>query len=208
MEDIKVFVKKEKELETLTGKKFGIEKCTMLIMKSGKRHWTEGIELPNQDKIRTLEEKYTYKYLGVLEADTCGEVRKIKKEYPRTKKKPSFFGQTLRTKIYEGGYLHRLQACWWLTRSMQDRQTRPRRLQLKVWSDIPAEAPSIFLLRRLSLRLAPRESSKVETTWWTMQHQAWWSVASIGRWWWSMCPLPRVFLRESLKRFFGAPLSQ
>ena len=39
---------------------FGIEKCAMLIMKSGKRHMTEGMELPNQEKIRTLEEKKTY----------------------------------------------------------------------------------------------------------------------------------------------------
>ena len=27
------------------------------------------MELPNQDKIRTLEEKETYKYLGIFEAD-------------------------------------------------------------------------------------------------------------------------------------------
>ena len=29
----------------------------------------EGIELPLEDKIRTLEEKETYKYLGILEAN-------------------------------------------------------------------------------------------------------------------------------------------
>ena len=39
-------------------------------MKSGKWHRTEGIESPNQDKIRTPGEKETYKYLGILEADT------------------------------------------------------------------------------------------------------------------------------------------
>ena len=38
-------------------------------MKSSKRHITEGVELPNQVVIRTLREKETYKYLGVLEAD-------------------------------------------------------------------------------------------------------------------------------------------
>ena len=48
---------------------FGIEKCAMLVMKSCKRHLTDGVELPNQDKIRTLREKETYKYLGILEAD-------------------------------------------------------------------------------------------------------------------------------------------
>ena len=36
---------------------FGREKCAMLIIKSGKRHLTDGMELPNQDKIRTLGEK-------------------------------------------------------------------------------------------------------------------------------------------------------
>ena len=31
---------------------------------------TDGMELPNEEKIRTLGEKGTYKYLGILEADT------------------------------------------------------------------------------------------------------------------------------------------
>ena len=38
--------------------------------------------LPNQDKIRTLREKETYKYLGILEVDTIKQVEmkeKIKK---------------------------------------------------------------------------------------------------------------------------------
>ena len=35
---------------------FGIEKCAMIVMKSGKRHMTDGMELPNQDEIRTLAE--------------------------------------------------------------------------------------------------------------------------------------------------------
>ena len=41
---------------------FGIEKCAMLVMKSGKRLLTDGMELPNQDKIITLAENETYKY--------------------------------------------------------------------------------------------------------------------------------------------------
>ena len=44
---------------------FGIEKYAMLIMKSGK--WRKQ---PNQGKIRTFGVKETYKYLGILEADT------------------------------------------------------------------------------------------------------------------------------------------
>ena len=53
MNDIKLFAKNEKELETLIntvriysqgiGMEFGIEKCAMLVMKSGKWHLTEGI---------------------------------------------------------------------------------------------------------------------------------------------------------------------
>ena len=49
---------------------FGIEKCSMLVMKSGTRHLADGMELPNQDKIRTLGEKEAYKYLGILLGDT------------------------------------------------------------------------------------------------------------------------------------------
>ena len=88
--------KNEKELETLihavikytqdVGMEFGIEKCVMLVMKSGKQHLTDGMELPNQDKIRTLGEKKTYKYLGILEADTIKQVEmkdKILKKYLR-----------------------------------------------------------------------------------------------------------------------------
>ena len=42
----------------------------MLIMKKGKRQMTEGIELPTQKEIRTLGEKETGIYLGLLEEDT------------------------------------------------------------------------------------------------------------------------------------------
>ena len=100
MDDIKLIVKNEKELETLIhtvriysqdiGMEFGIEKCAMLVMKTGKRHLTDGMELPNQDKIRTHAENETYKYLGILEADTIKQVEikeKIKKEYFRRTRK-------------------------------------------------------------------------------------------------------------------------
>ena len=49
---------------------FGIEIYAMLVIKSGKRHLTDRMELPNQGKIWTLGKKKTYKYLGILEADT------------------------------------------------------------------------------------------------------------------------------------------
>ena len=43
-------------------------------MKSGKWHMKDGIELPNQDMVRTRGEKETHKYLGILEADTIKQV--------------------------------------------------------------------------------------------------------------------------------------
>ena len=66
MDDIKLFVKIEKELKILIEARriysevivmeFDIEKCVMLIMKSGTPQITEGIELQNQEKIRTSGE--------------------------------------------------------------------------------------------------------------------------------------------------------
>ena len=91
MDDIKLFATNEKELETLIfavriynqdiRMESGIEKCAMLVMKSGKRHLTDGMEVPNQDNIRMLGEKATDKYFGILESDTIKrmEVKKIKK---------------------------------------------------------------------------------------------------------------------------------
>ena len=100
MDGIKLFAKNEKELETLKhavriysqdiGMEFGIEKCAMLVMKSSKRHMTDVMELPNHDKIRMLEENETYKYLGILEADTVKQVQmkdKTRKEYLRRTRK-------------------------------------------------------------------------------------------------------------------------
>ena len=49
---------------------FAIEKLAISVMKSSQRNMTDGIELPKQDKIRTLGEKETCKYLDILEADT------------------------------------------------------------------------------------------------------------------------------------------
>ena len=89
MHDNKLFSKNEKELETLIqimriyiqdiGMEFDIEKCAKQIMKSRKRHITEGIELPNQEKIRTFRSKESNKYLGIFEADTIKQVEWKKK---------------------------------------------------------------------------------------------------------------------------------
>ena len=52
---------------------FGIEKYAIRIIESGKRE-SEGIELSNQECIRTLGETENDKYLGVLEADTIKQL--------------------------------------------------------------------------------------------------------------------------------------
>ena len=72
MDNIKVSAKNKKDLETLIHamriysqnirKEFGVEKRAMLVMKNVKRHLTDGMEQPNQEKIKTLGEKKTYKY--------------------------------------------------------------------------------------------------------------------------------------------------
>ena len=90
MDDIKLFAKNEKELETLIqavriynqdiGMEFDIEICEMLIMKS-KKQTIEGIELPNLEKIRMLEEKETYKYLGILEVNAVKYAKMKEKNF-------------------------------------------------------------------------------------------------------------------------------
>ena len=67
-------------------------------MKSEKWHMTDGMEQSNQEKVRTLGEMETYKYLEILEADTIKQVEikeKIKKDYLRRTRK------LLETKLYD-----------------------------------------------------------------------------------------------------------
>ena len=89
------------------GMEFGVEKCAMLVMKCGKRRLTDAMKLRHQDKIRTLEEKETYKYLGILEADTIKQVEmkdKIQKEYLRRSWK------LLETKLSRRNLIKRINA--------------------------------------------------------------------------------------------------
>ena len=106
MDNIKLLAKSGKELETLIqavriysqyiGMEFGIEKCAMFVMKSGKRLMMKGVELLNQAVIRTLRERETCKYLGILETDTIKVEMKEKffKKYLRRTRK------LLETKLY------------------------------------------------------------------------------------------------------------
>ena len=70
---------------------FGIEKGVMLMMRSWKRQMTEGIELPIKEKIRSLEEKETYRNLG-FKAETIKQTKmkdKIKKNISGEREKCS-----------------------------------------------------------------------------------------------------------------------
>ena len=100
MDDLKLYAKDKKELDTLIqtvrvsskgiGMDFGIEKCEMIQMKRGKFLMSEGIELPNGKKIRSLDDQEGYKYLGILQFDDIkhGQVKeKLKKEYVRRVRK-------------------------------------------------------------------------------------------------------------------------
>ena len=70
-DNINLLAKNEKEFKTNTNNKniqlgyieFGIEKCAMLIMRSGRRQIMQRIELPYKEKTRTRERKETCKYL-------------------------------------------------------------------------------------------------------------------------------------------------
>ena len=70
---------------------FCIEKCAMLVMKSGK-HLTDGMELPNQDKIKTLTENETIKQVEMKDQiqiqknkKTTGDKTLSQKPYQRNR---------------------------------------------------------------------------------------------------------------------------
>ena len=58
---------------------FGTAKCGVLVLKRGKVVNTDGIELPNRETIKEVEED-GYRYLGVLESDKVKE-KEMKKTY-------------------------------------------------------------------------------------------------------------------------------
>ena len=116
MNDIKPFSKKEKELKTLIhvvriySQDVGMEfdrKCAMLVMKSGKRHIKDGMELPNQDKIRTLGDKENLQILadiGSWHHQTTGyEKKKLRKNI--SEESESYLRQNLQNPIQRNKYL-------------------------------------------------------------------------------------------------------
>ena len=95
MDDLKLYGKNEKEIDSLIKTKwqcsedikmeFGILKCAMVSLQRGRKTRWEGIQLPNGEEIGEAGAG-GYKYLGVLELDKimCDEMkRKVKEVYQK-----------------------------------------------------------------------------------------------------------------------------
>ena len=100
MDDLKLYSRNEKGLDSLVqtvrvfsediGMEFGIEKCAMLVMEKGKIMKLVVIELPGRKVMKSLQERESYKYLGILETDKFIEEKMkliVSKEYIRRLRK-------------------------------------------------------------------------------------------------------------------------
>ena len=56
------------------GMEFSVEKCAMVVNEKRQTTPEDGMELPNQEKIRMLGEKEIFKFLGILKANTMKQV--------------------------------------------------------------------------------------------------------------------------------------
>lgn len=100
MDDLKLFAKSEKGIESLIhtvrvfssdiGMHFGIDKCATLVLHRGKTKQSNGISLPTGKDIESLDENAGYRYLGILESDNFKNKEmktSITKEYLRRVRK-------------------------------------------------------------------------------------------------------------------------
>ena len=91
MDDIKLFAKNEKELETLIQTIRIYRIWHWKICHADNEKWKrEVIVKPNQERIKMIGEKENYKCLGMLEVDTIKQAKmkwKIRKEYLRKSRK-------------------------------------------------------------------------------------------------------------------------
>ena len=82
MDDLKLFGQGERDIESLVntvhtfncdiGMQSGIEKCGIIIMTRGKIVTCDGINLPDGEKMRSVNEE-GYKYFGIVELDGIKE---------------------------------------------------------------------------------------------------------------------------------------
>jgi len=116
MDDLKLYGRNEGELELLVGvvneysvdigMKFGLDKCGVLIVERGVKTKSEGVLLPDGERIKEIEEG-GYKYLGVLEADMI-----LEKEM-KTRLRKEFFRRIrllVRSKLYSGNMIKGMNA--------------------------------------------------------------------------------------------------
>ena len=94
MDDLKLYARNKTMLEELVGvgkgyddikMEFGMSKCAVLSVEQGKRKEKVGLELPNGNVMKDVDEE-GYKYLGVLQKDSLMYVEmknKVKTEYFR-----------------------------------------------------------------------------------------------------------------------------
>ena len=96
MDDLKLYGKSEKQIDSLVrtvhilstdiGMEFGIRKCGLLILKKGKIVRHQGIELPNGETMKEVEQE-GYTYLGVVELDKIKESEMKEKTIKKYKRR-------------------------------------------------------------------------------------------------------------------------
>ena len=82
---------------------FGIRKCSVLVLKKGKVVDSDGVQLPNGERMQFVEEE-GYKYLGILEVDDLQHAvmkERFCAEYFRRLKKVLSFFQTEQLKGHQ-----------------------------------------------------------------------------------------------------------
>jgi Reverse transcriptase (RNA-dependent DNA polymerase) len=113
MDDLKLFASSLREITELTntvsnfskdiGMEFGLQKCAVMEVKKGQIIDSSGMDLTDGKKIPGLEAEGSYKYLGMLEADS------IKQEQMKKKTKQEYLKrvrQILKSELNAGNTVH------------------------------------------------------------------------------------------------------
>ncbi len=111
MDDLKLYARNKEELDKLLNvvkrfsddirMDFGLDKCAMLEMEAGKRVACRGIDLPDGQTIKEVDEN-GYRYLGVLEGASIKtkEMKElVRKEYLRRVRRVA------RSRLYAGNLI-------------------------------------------------------------------------------------------------------
>ena len=125
---------------------FAIEKFAMLIMKSGKRHMMEGLELPNQEKLERSEKrkrKNTWEYWTLTPSNKWTWKKKISKSISgeqNSYSKPKYIARTLQTENTRAVPLLRYSGLFlkWTREELKQMDRRGRKLitRNQKWEEI------------------------------------------------------------------------